>query len=171
MIVTKIFSADGVKLLNAIQRLEKKSVAVGWFEKSHYDDGTQVATVAAQNEFGNPNKNIPARPFMRPTVIHDKKKWEKLTTDGAKKILKGELTIDNVLDLLGKQVTVDIKDTISKIYYPALAERTVLARIERSSKLSRIKGPIKNATLGSVTKPLIDTGVMFNTITHELRDE
>ncbi len=171
MIVTKIFSADGVKLLNAIQRLEKKSVAVGWFEKSHYDDGTQVATVAAQNEFGNPNKNIPARPFMRPTLIKDKKKWEKLTTDGAKKILKGELTIDNVLNFLGQQVTKDIKDTISKIYHPALAERTILARIERSSKLSRIKGPIKSATLGSVTKPLIDTGVMFNTITHELRDE
>lgn len=171
MIVTRIINTNGAKLFDAISRLEKKSVAVGWFEKSHYEDGTPVATAAAQNEFGNPNKNIPARPFIRPAIKENKQKWEKLLAVGAKKIIKNELTIDNLFDLLGFQVEGDIKKSIQSVYYPALAESTVLKRIAKSSKLSSIKGQISQSALGNVTKPLIDTGIMFNTVTHELRNE
>ena len=170
MIVTRIMNADGVKLLDAIVNLTNKSVAVGWFEKSKYEDGTQVAGIAAQNEFGNPRKSIPARPFVRPAIAENRKKWEKLLSLGGKKIVKNELTINNVLDLLGHQVEGDIKESIKQVYSPALAESTVLRRIAKNKKLSSIKGRINEPSLGLVTKPLIDTGIMFNTVTHEIRD-
>ena len=170
-VIKRITSADGYKLLQAVNHLTNKSLKVGWINGAHYDDGAQVAGVAEQNEFGNPNKHIPARPFMRPTVSREQNNWQKIADDGGKKIIKGSLTVDSVLDLLGQKVTGDIKDSIKAVYYPALAERTVLARIERSSKLSRIKGPIKSATLGNVTKPLIDTALMFDSITHEITSE
>lgn len=170
--VRRTTSSDGYQLLESINHLTNKSLKVGWINGSHYIASKEsVAKVAEQNEFGNPNKHIPARPFMRPTITRESVKWQKLVDDGGKKILKGALTVDNVLNLLGQKVTGDIKESIKAVYYPALAERTVLARIERSSKLSRIKGQIKEKTLGNVTKPLIDTGIMFNTITHEITSE
>ena len=156
----------------ALKNLGDKSVKVGWINKSHYiDSRIPVAAIAAQNEYGNPKKNIPARPFMRPTAIAKKQEWTKTAIDGAKKVIKGQMTIDNVLDLIGFQAEGDIKKTIKQLYYPALAEATVLARIRRNKKLSSTQGQLKEKALGNITKPLIDTGIMFNTITHELSDE
>jgi hypothetical protein len=173
-------SSDGKKLLNAIKQLHNKSVKIGWLDGLHYEvqdahggisEGEAVAAVAAQNEYGNPSKNIPARPFIRPTVIREKNKWINITQKGVQEILKGNQSIDGVLNLLGAEAVVDMQDSISAVFSPALKEQTILARIERSKKLSRIKGQISYKNLGNVTKPLEDTGVMINDISHELSDE
>jgi hypothetical protein len=162
----------GRKLADAIRTLENKGVKVGWIDGSKYPDGKiSVAMIAAQNEFGNPNKNIPARPFMRPTIQAEESNWIKLSQDGAKKVLRNEITMDAVLNLIGSQAEADIKKTISKLYYPALAETTVLNRIRRNQKLNNISGRLTEKNIGNISKPLIDTGIMFNTITHELTDE
>jgi len=155
-------------LLSAIKNLENKELRVGWFEKSKYENGMPVAQVAVSNEYGNPKKNVPARPFMRPAVAQNETDWKKTTQDGAKKVLSKEFTINQVLDLLGFQVEGDIKKAIKSVYSPALAEKTILARIARNKKLSGIKGRIEEPDLGNITKPLIDTKVMFNTVTHEI---
>ena len=41
---------------------------IGFPSGQHYPDGTNVAYVAAIQEFGAPAVNIPPRPFMQPTV-------------------------------------------------------------------------------------------------------
>jgi hypothetical protein len=171
MIIKNQLTQAGKNLIQAIKHLEDKSVKVGWFEKSEYANGTKVALVAAQNEYGNPRKRIPARPFMRPTVMEYQNQWKKLVEDGSKKVIKGSLNLNQVLDLLGFSAESDIKKTIKKIYYPALAEKTVLNRINRNKNLSSKKGRLSEQNIGNVTKPLIDTGIMFNTITHEVSNE
>jgi hypothetical protein len=167
--IKRVTSEDGKRLLNSINKLQDRNVKVGWIKKSTYPETDEsVASIAAQNEFGNAKKHIPARPFMRPTIAAKQNEWKILSENGAKKVIKGQMTIDNVLDLIGFQAESDIKKTIKQLYSPALAEKTILARIERNKKLSTIKGRISEKSLGNVTKPLIDTGIMFNTITHEV---
>lgn len=166
-------SSEGKALLNAIKNIHNKSVKVGWFEGLTYDDKdkTPVARVAAQNEFGNPSKNVPSRPFLRPTAIREQQNWSNIAQKGAIQVLKGKQTIDGVLNLLGAKAVADVQKSIKQVYSPALKEQTILARIERSKKLSGIKGQISYKNLGRVTKPLIDTGFMINSINHELSDE
>jgi hypothetical protein len=163
-----IISPEGKRLLEALRHLKNGEVKVGWFEKSKYANGTPVAGIAAQNEFGNPAKNIPARPFMRPTIQKREKYWIETVKEGAQKVLGGHLTVAQVLDLLGSEVEGDIKKAIKQLYYPALAESTVLARINRNKKLSSTKGQISEKNVGNITKPLVDTGIMYNTLTHEV---
>lgn len=146
----------------------KKVGKVGWVHASQYIDSREyVAAVAAQNEFGNPNKHIPARPFMRPTIAQQQKAWARIAELGAKQILLGNQTPNDVLEILGLKASGDIKRTISRIYEPVLSRRTIEARIERSSGRSRLN---KTQAL-SLTKPLIDTGIMFNTLTNVVEDE
>jgi len=168
MSVNRVTSEAGKKLLNSIKQLQDKNVKIGWFAGARYENGTPVAAVAVNNEYGNPQTHVPARPFMRPTIATKQNEWRLTAENGAKKILKGELTIDKVLDLIGFQIEGDIKKTIKQLYSPALAEATVLARIARNKRLSETKGRISEKNLGNITKPLIDTGIMFNTITHEI---
>jgi hypothetical protein len=170
--IKTVRSNEGKRLIEAINGLKNKGVKVGWITGSHYTASKiPVAAVAFQNEFGNSKRNIPARPFMRPTIMHEENNWRKIATDGARKIIKNQTTTDQVLDSIGHQAEGDIKKTISNVYYPALAESTVLNRIRRNAQLSSRKGRLTERQIGNITKPLIDTGIMFNTITHELTDE
>lgn len=169
MSVKRVTSDAGKKLLVAIHKLQDANVKVGWIKRQEYPDTKEtVAAVAAQNEFGSYTKRIPPRPFMRPTIAAQENVWKKTAEDGAKQVLQGKTTIYKVLDLVGFQAEGDIKKTIKQLYSPALAEATILARIERNKRLSETKGRLSEKALGNVTKPLIDTGVMFNTLTHEV---
>ena len=169
MTIKRVTSDAGKKLLVSIHKLQDQNVKVGWIKRQEYPDSNEtVAAVAAQNEFGNAKKHIPARPFMRPTIAARENVWKKTGENGAKKVIKDEMTIHEVLDLIGFQAESDIKKTIKQLYSPALAEATILARIERNKRLSGTKGQLSEKALGNVTKPLIDTGVMFNTLTYEV---
>jgi hypothetical protein len=161
--IKEIHGAGWNQLELALKNLGNKVGKVGWFEDSKYDDdkNTPVAFVAAQNEFGNRAKNIPERPFMRPTIIAKQNEWRKIALDGSKKIIKGELNSYNVLDILGLKVVGDIKATIQKIQEPVLSPVTIKNRLARRAN---------KKTVGWLTKPLIDTGVMFNTITNSVED-
>ena len=151
------------QLAFALKNLDGKVGKVGWFAKSKYDDAesTPVAYVAAQNEYGNPNKNIPARPFMRPTIAQQQEAWRKLAENGAKQVLKGNYTASDVMQLLGLKAAGDVKETISKLLEPPLSPVTIQRRLARRSNKS---------TLGLLTKPLVDTGIMLNTLTNTVED-
>ena len=51
------------------------SLRVGFFENSVYPNGQKVAEVATIQEYGAPSKNIPPRPFMRPTQENHGNEW------------------------------------------------------------------------------------------------
>lgn len=123
----------------------------GWFESAKYPDGTPVAYVAAIQEFGA--GKIPPRPFMRPTVAEQQAAWRESLDKGARSILSGDRTLLQVVELLTLKAAGDIAKTISEVYNPPLAEATIRARAGRNAKGM------------ASTKPLVDTGIMINSVT------
>ena len=121
---------------------------IGFPSGQHYEDGTSVAFVASVHEFGAPGVNIPARPFMRPTVNTKKQTWVNTVKNGIPKVVMGKATAFDVLDLVGIQGAADIQETISKVTSPPLS-------------------PITIARKGSA-KPLIDTGLMIASVRHSV---
>jgi hypothetical protein len=159
--ITRELSPAGKNLLIALRELKNKQARVGWFEHSRYEDGTPVASIAAQNEYGNPAQHIPARPFMRPTAVSKAPEWKKIAYQGAKAILNNTTTTADVFEILAKKVVFDIQKTIAALQTPPLSPATIAARLHRKSD---------KKTIGSLTKPLIDTGVMFGTLIYKIED-
>lgn len=158
----KVVRTKNIDMQDLLSRLENKVAKVGWYEKQKYPNGQFVAAIAAQNEKSNPNKNIPARPFMRPTIIAETNNWMRLVEQGAKQILKGNYNTTDVLDLLGQKAAGDIRETISKVFEPPLATATIKARLAKRKNKTQV---------GNLDKPLIDTGYMFATLNSTVEDE
>ncbi len=125
----------------------KRIAAVGFpaSAQNAYPDGTPVAAVAAQNIFGDPGQNIPARDFMsqaRPAIAqHQQKVAEKYS------IAKNQA--NTLLAALGEMAVSDIKSAIINGSYEPLAEYTLEKRLERGNKSQ---------------KPLIDTAHMIGSV-------
>lgn len=162
MKIIRVKTGNADILAKALAELDKKVGKVGWFKDSIYPDGTQVAEVAAQNEFGVPSRNIPARPFMRPTIKEKQPEWVRIMATESRKVLNGKTTATDALDLLGKRVVGQIKRTISRVWLPPLSPVTIANRKERRAN--------KKLT-GNLNKPLIDTGQMYTTIINVVEDE
>lgn len=141
--------------------LEDKTGKVGWFENAKYEGGTPVAYVAAINEYGVAGK-IPARPFMRPTVAQRLGEWRNLVQRGAKAITRGEATSTTVMEAVTQTAAGNIAETIAGITSPALAESTVKNRLRKKAD---------GKTIGNLTKPLIDTKLMINSLTSVVEDK
>lgn len=142
--------ADKLKLALGI---DGHKTSVGWFKSARYEDGTPVAAVAASNEFGGFNK--PPRPFMRPTSAKESKNWGNLVGSGARAIIKGNATPNDVMTGLGLKAEGDIRKTIATLKTPPLAQSTINAR---KSKLAN------GEKVGNLTKPLVETALMINTL-------
>lgn len=149
---------------NAIKALKNKSVNIGWFPSSRYEDGTPVAYIATIQEYGYAPKNIPPRPFMRPTVIRCENQWKRLARGYASEIIHGKRTVEGALDLLGADIQAEVRRSIQLVREPVLKRRTIEARIARSKNYRRAT---KSQALG-LTKPLVDTGYMLATVSHEI---
>ena len=162
-------------------KIEKKlSMQVGWFPSARYDNATPVAAVAVTNEFGN--APIPARPFMRPAARQNANAWAKLFAKDIR-----QLPLQYALDNLGFRVEGDIRKSISAVWNPPLKAVTIYNRIKKhDSFIKRDKnGQIDwiktekardNAvakavgTHAGIAKPLIDTGYMIASVTHEVSE-
>lgn len=128
-----------------------KSASIGWFPKNRYVNGQPVANVAAINEFGPY-----ARPFMRPAIEKNKAKWARVSKTITKQVLKGDITETQALEQLALVVQGDFQKSIKEVLLPPLAESTIEARLaKRKNKADTI----------SLRKPLVDTGIMLNTLT------
>ena len=170
--------------VKGLKTLSKKSVMVGWNEGANYDDGTPVAGIAAQNEYGNPGRSIPARPFIRPTISSNKEEWVETLKKGATAILEGRSTADIVLGAFGDRVSAQIKNSIVNEPHTPLSPITIALRRLRDNNV-----PIGGATVGAVAAaiargetgpgqlgdqtfpnrdPLRDTGYMIATLTSEV---
>jgi hypothetical protein len=152
----------GKHLTVALKDLDGLQGKVGWFRGSTYETGEYVAAIAAQNEYGNPNKRIPARPFMRPTIREQQSKWLAFAAKLSGQVLEGKLFAHDAMESIASCAKNDILKKIESIYEPALAQRTINARLERYSH----KGRLKHNQARSITKPLVDTGHMIATLTH-----
>ena len=158
---------DNPKALDNIAKaLQPGTVKIGWFPSARYDDekSTPVAAVAAQNEYGNPTKNIPARPFIRPAIAHNQKKWQDIGQRGLKAVLAKKSTVTAVLDMIGIAAVGDVQHSISLVYSPPLKRATIEARLARRTH----KGRLTRNQAAGISKPLIDTGHMQATVSYEV---
>lgn len=131
--------------LNKINKAMRGSdnVRVGLPKGSNdYPDGTSVIMVGAVHEFGSPSHNIPQRSFLRSTVVAERKNYKNLFKKLAKKIISGAIDKKKALQLLGLQVSTDVKGKITDIKTPTLKHRE--------------------------GNPLVDTGHLRRSITFEV---
>lgn len=155
----KVIRKQGVNMQVILANLSNKSAKVGFFDSAKYADGTPVAYVASIQEFGVAEKNIPPRPFMRPTVSGQKETWGKLAESGARSVLKGNTDIHNVMTQIAGKAAADIQTTITKVTSPALSPKTIAARLRKRAD---------GKTVGNLTKPLVDSGLMLSSLTFKV---
>lgn len=169
--------------LNAkLKELEGTVVKVGWFESAKYENGTPVALAAAVNELGAPSRSIPARPFIRPTIISQLSTWISLAERGAKSVVEGNSSVKEVMGILGVKIQEDIKEAIANVYSPPLSKVTLLARKRREDgrkvtrkTIGRLARKVNEndyteSELSTNTKPLIETKTMIRTLTNIVED-
>jgi hypothetical protein len=130
----------------------KNHVAIGFLKDfdSKYENGEDVVSVAVQNEFGT--DKIPARPFMRRTATTIRPKLNQLRINLVKKIIRGEVGIDQALEKIGIYYKNKIKYTINHDEFIKNAPSTI-------------------AKKGEGKRPLIDTKRMFKAINYKLVDK
>lgn len=139
-----------------------------------YENGQTVATIAAIHEFGAPGAGIPARPFIIPTAKKERAKWSKIIATGIKKVIKGNATVFDVLNVVGIQAEADMQTMVASISSPALSPITVLLRKWRKNGRTITGKTVGQAARainngedpGSDNKPLNDTGYMIASINH-----
>lgn len=172
-------------LSKAMSDANNKSLQVGWFESAKYDDGTPVAGIAAQNEFGNPKLSIPPRPFIRPTIENQSEAWAVIAEQGAKALLNGKATINQVLNAIGLKASADIKNSIVNGRFVELSPITIALRKIRNDDQYKIGGALVGSVAGAIADgqtgpgqlgdqsfgnkdPLRETGFLIATISHEV---
>lgn len=114
-----------------------------------YPDGTSVILVGATHEFGSESRQIPERSFLRSTIHENRRVYKLFIRALSKKLIKGEITADKALGLLGLKVSSDVKQKIVSLKSPPNAESTIKAK--KSSN------------------PLVDTAHLVQSITYEVK--
>lgn len=164
------------KRLAAFNGIEAK---VGWFESAKYPDGgPQVAEVAIIHEFGAPAASIPARPIFRPVIDANRDMWAQKLRDGAKAVMRGSVTADQVLDQVGGLAAGQIRAHLGSGDFAPLSPITLMLRKWKDEDPSlRITGSTVGAAAHAVedgevgssrTQPLHDSGYMISTLTHNV---
>jgi hypothetical protein len=140
--------ADGVReRLDEIARglAKARTVQVGFLEEARYPNGTQVAAVAAFNEYGSAPKR-PPRPFFRKMLQDYSGTW----AEGIAQALKdNNYDAAAALDLAGATIKGQLQETINEYVGPPLAPATVAKK--------------------GFTKQLIDTATMINSVDYKVR--
>ena len=107
------------------------------------------------HEFGIPEKNIPARPFLFPGVSDAKDRIAKVLSNGARKVLSGDAGAgDAALTKVGLIAETSVKSRIDEGPFVPLAPVTIAQRKRRGR---------------TGEKPLIDTAQMQRSVTHVVR--
>ncbi len=161
-VVRKSDASVWAKLISAVKTFRKLELKVGWFDTSQYEDGTPVAYVATIHEFGSSKAGIPPRPFMRPTIAREENNWRRFIAQEAPKILDGRQTVEGLFEILGLNISGEIAKSIADVQEPALLEATILAKARKMAD---------SKTVGSLDKPLVESGLMIGSVTYTVGDK
>ena len=166
--VKVIVKQNNAKLI--LSRLPRGRVVAGLPANSgSYDTGESVVDVGFKNEYGSRELGIPSpisydghksrvtvsaipeRSFMRSTFGDEHKGWAKDVADNIPLLLEGISKPDVLIGTMGAIMERAIKAKIRSINTP-----------ENSPQVQTDKGS---------NNPLIDTGKMIQSITHEVRND
>lgn len=117
-------------------------VSAGYFEGKQYADGTEIATVAMENEYGTDTK--PARPFISNAESKNNKKWKNIFD----KEMDNGKTLPMALSRIGEEIRNDIIREIDSNLPPPNSQETIKRK-------------------GS-SHTLIDTGTMKRSVEYSL---
>lgn len=136
----------GTKLRSVLSGMVKSAesadtVSVGFLEGATYPDGTSVPMVAAINEYGEPSRGQPPRPFFRRMISEKSSEWPSAIAGLLK---QNDYDAGKTLAMVGEGVKGQLQQSIKDLDSPPLAQST----IDR-------KG---------FEKPLIDTSHMLNSV-------
>lgn len=148
----KVTRTQHIDLAGIAKFMGGHKVEAGFFETAKYADGTPVAYIAAIQEFGYPEGNIPSRPFFRNAIKANEKKWEAESSKLMLSVIEGKLSKEQALDQLGALMAGDIQESILDGEFEKLKQSTLDARQSRKR------------TKGVGTKPLIDTSHMMDQV-------
>lgn len=155
-----------------------KEVQVGFLENATYPDGTNVAMVAAIQNYGAPAKGIPPRPFFSNMVKEKSPDWGRKLGRALK---AADYDASVALGRMGDGIKGQLQASIRKTMEPALSPVTLLLR-ERfgnnpqaitfgdvmQARIDVASGRVPNVT-STQSKPLIWTGHMLNSVDFEVK--
>lgn len=147
----KLGLSGGKKLREMLRDIRSKVkgddfLRLGFLEGATYPDGTSVPFVAAVNEFGNPGHNQPPRPFFRNMIDAKSPAWG---AQMAKLMHRTQCNPVVSLQYMGEGIKGQLQGSIRGFDSPQLAPSTVAAK--------------------GFAKPLIDSGVMLNSVDYEVK--
>ena len=135
----------------------ERGTAQNAVNKAFNTTGIDLVTLAAIHEFGSPAASIPERSFIRRTLDAKHGEIVALAAKLAGGVVNGKIKLEKALEILGQFLAAEIKKTIANGIPPELQPATIAARKRKFGKAS--------------TKPLIATGQLRASITHEVRME
>ncbi len=137
------------KLLRKTQK--QNHVAVGILQDEPHDERFSMMDLAMVHEYGSRDGQIPARSFIRSTCDAKRKDHLDLVRKLQWHIILGRINAKQALTQLGEVVSKDMVQAINDGIEPAIKPETI--KRKKSSK------------------PLIDTGRLKGSITHEIRGD
>lgn len=151
MVVRRESTGNAERLEASIRELDRKVVKVGYFETARYPDGTPVAGVAVVQEFGSVSQGIPLRPTFGPAINGSKQMQRDAIAAAVRRSVSGSQTVSTGLEQLGGAMVGEIQEAIADLTSPPLS-------------------PITIARKGN-DKPLVDTGLMLQSVTYTVENK
>lgn len=108
----------------------------------------EEAEKAMLNEFGT--KSIPERPFIRHAMLENRDSYRRALKIGAQMILRGETSMEAIVQRLGERAEADIRGMIDALRTPPNTEST-LASKQGSNPLID-EGQMKAAVRSKLTR-------------------
>lgn len=137
------YPAKATAILQSQKRISKKRRAQ-LTELAASSNLPNVPTVAFWNEFGT--SRAPPRPFFRRMIAAKSPGWGRALAAAAK---KADYNSEQTLGLVGEVIAGQLRESITQFTSPALSQRT----IDRKQS----------------SKPLVDSGVMLDSIDYEVK--
>lgn len=177
MSVKRVTSPIAKNLTVALEGVAGYVAKVGWVTRKQYPNSNMTtAEVAAIAEGGSTKNKIPPRPVIRPAIISESVKWQRIMRIEAKKMLEGKQTAQGIYEILGLEAAGAIRKNISVLLDPPLKLSTIKARERqyagrRKTFRARRAQIAKRITTGKITKPLVFTKYFLNACTNVVEKE
>lgn len=174
------------EIVKGINALVKRDVLVGIPDttterREDEDQGPMTnAALGYIHEFGSPDANIPARPFLIPGIREAQDQVTARLKKAADAALEGEPgKVTAQLNAAGIVASAEVKTRINSGDFEPLSDATLAARarrkvgggvgVRKGAKLELASRAAGNAPSTEFAKPLIDTGQLRNSVTYVVR--
>ena len=110
-------------MLDKYRKLQTASVTVGIIDGKTYPDGTSVAQVGFDNEYGVPERRVPARPFFRTAIKENQAQIREMFPELLKKN-----DVATALGLVGSFMADALQESVMTWQEPPNAQSTIDAK-------------------------------------------